>query len=120
MSESVQPSPDSVVNMERRGAPRSDLQSRPLAVIVPDEGGEAVDVLGRNLSATGLMFVCLRAIPVGRRVEIHMIGAQGRKEHVTGRVVRCEPLSGSCHEVAVQFDAPIEPVWFLCGGHLPA
>jgi len=106
---------------ERRGFARSGLNSRPMAVILPDDPDGRLDVFGRNLSSSGVMFICPRVLALGCPVEVHTpIGPEGRLEVVPGKVVRCTPLDGSCCEVAVQFDTSMDPAWFTPVWDLPA
>jgi hypothetical protein len=104
---------------ERRSFARSGLNSRPMAIILPDEPDARLDVFGRNLSACGVMFVCPRVLALDCPIEVHMpVGPEGRLEIVRGKVIRCTPLDGSCCEVAVQFDTSLDvasftPVWEL-------
>ena len=106
---------------ERRVFARSELNSRPMAVILPDDSDGRLDVFGRDLSACGVMFVCPRVLEVGCRVEVHvLIGPDGRLEVIHGKVVRCTPLDGSCCEVAVRFDTSMTAVWFAPVRDLPA
>ena len=106
---------------ERRSFTRSGLNSRPMAVILPDDPDGRLDVFGRNLSSCGVMFVCPRVLALDCPVEVHMpIGPEGRLEVVRGKVVRCTPLDGSCCEVAVQFDTSLDVAWFTPVWDLPA
>ena len=106
---------------ERRVFARSELNSRPMAIVLSDEPEGRLDVFGRNLSSCGVMFVCPRVLEVGCRVEVHvLIGPDGRLEVIRGEVVRCTPLDGSCCEVAVRFDTSMTAAWFAPPCDLPA
>lgn len=106
---------------ERRSFARSGLNSRPMAIILPDEPDARLDVFGRDLSACGVMFVCPRELAANCPIEVHMpVGPEGRLEVVCGKVIRCTPLDDSCCEVAVQFDTSLDAKWFAPVWELPA
>jgi hypothetical protein len=96
-------------SVERRAAPRGDAGSQPLRLVLRGADGNEVDVFARNVSETGLMFICPQALDQGQRVTIHTTGPAESRRVLAGEVVRCDPLSGSFHEIAVRFDQPVNP-----------
>jgi len=106
--------------VERRAARRSDAGSQPLRLVLcgGDDDSE-VDVFARNVSETGLMFICPQALESGQCVGIHTTVPDGSRQVLAGEVVRCDPLSGSFHEIAVRFDQPVNPECLVTWQNLP-
>lgn len=107
--------------VERRAAWRCDAGSQPLRLVLggADDNDNEVDVFARNVSETGLMFICPQALESGQRVSIHTTVPDGSKQVLAGEVVRCDRLSGSFHEIAVRFDQPVNPECLVGWQNLP-
>ena len=120
MNSKTEPQMTFGIEVDRRGSRRQAMSDRPLAVYLSDDDNVQVDVLGRNISMGGLLFISPRPVGSGERVEVHLLGADGFKEIVSARVTRCEVADASSFAVAVKFDRPISPKCFDSGADLPA
>ncbi len=105
--------------VERRAARRSDAGSQPLRLVLGGADDNEVDVFARNVSETGLMFICPQALEPGQSVTIHTTAPDGARRVLAGEVVRCDPLSGSFHEIAIRFDQPVNPECLVGWQNLP-
>jgi hypothetical protein len=107
---------DDVPASERRRAPREIACF--LAYVehdAPEPAGEKEPALIADIAISGaLLLVCGPGFRAGEVVKLELligVEAQGAR-HVTGRVLRIEPLPAErvslwTHQVAVEFDSPI-------------
>ena len=107
------------IEVDRRGSRRQAMSDRPLAVYLSDEDNVEINVLGRNISTSGVLFISSRPVAPGDGVEVHLLGADGFKEIVSAEVTRCEVADASSFAIAVKFDRPINPKCFDLGADLP-
>jgi len=62
-----------------------------------------LNAMARDLSETGIAFVCEQPLPVDAAVTVTLDATRPEARPVTGRIVRCGKLAGPYHDVAVQF-----------------
>jgi hypothetical protein len=91
----------------KREHPRSPYRIGEGIVVEVRAGGAPRDyarVATRDLSASGIGFLHLGALPGGTPVVVHLPGGEIRERAVAGRVVRCFGLTGNLYDVGVAFD----------------
>lgn len=101
--------------------PKAELRrSRRFRYVVPD--GIIVQVSGattsylvrpRNLSETGISFLHGSFLYPGTACSVTLKTIDGEQVLAGGRIVRCRCVRGRVHEVAVQFDSPIDIANFV-------
>jgi CheY-like chemotaxis protein len=85
-------------------------------------GGSVANYLvrPRNLSRRGVGFLHGNFIHVGSRCQVYLLRLDGRRESISGVVVRCSHVQGLVHEVGVRFDNTIDLGEFLADYSHPA
>lgn len=73
-----------------------------------DTGTSTVYVACRNLSAGGIAILHRAFLHSGTSVDVALPKVTGDRAYVTGKVVRCQHLAGTVHEIGIQFEKPIE------------
>ena len=95
---------------DQRGAPRATVGIRARVIVqLKPIGGTPILYLARprNISRNGMAFLHGGYVHNGVDVVIQMKLA-GDTVHLNGQVVRCRYISGTIHEVGVEFDRRIE------------
>ena len=69
----------------------------------------------RNLSQRGVGFLHGNFVHVSSRCQVYLLRLDGRREPISGTVVRCCHIQGLVHEVGVRFDHSIDLGEFLAG-----
>lgn len=98
---------------ERRGATRLKYTR---AVAVHRPGEEDHEAIARDLSTTGIAAVTSIPVRVGEAVEVTLDLRLPTETRCAGTVVRCDPVAGDFHDVAIHFDAPIDPTAYGADG----
>ncbi len=102
--------------MERRRTRRQEY--RPvdgLIVQIVHTDGVVVEhaVVARNVSREGIAFLHSSFLHSGIRCNLSVHTAQGEPRVLQGRVVRCRYVVSNLHEVAVEWDQPMDPKLLL-------
>lgn len=96
----------------KRGAERFPYRVTGCVVHIQQPGAaSAVSyvVPTRNLSATGMSFLHGGFVHTGSTCMVQLITTHGTWEDVKAKVVRCNYIEGTLHEVGVRFDHEIKP-----------
>lgn len=98
------------VTRDDRSDERLAYNTRPALVHMQHPGGSAMTyvVWPRDLSNTGMGFLHGSFCYDNTRLEIMLKKVDGGQVKVPARVVRCQLLKATVHEVGVQFDSPIQ------------
>lgn len=99
----------------RRGFVRWPFRNACIAMTVTHPGGSSAtfNVACRNLSSGGLGVLHSAYVHKGTRCTVELPATDGQTVSVEGAVVRCVHVSGTIHEVGVQFSKPIDPKLFI-------
>jgi len=98
----------------RRRHERYRYRVRGVCVALIRGGEEAMLVVsGRNLSAGGVAFLHAGPIEVGTRCRVRLIDRDGHDQHITGAISHCRCVRAEVHEIGVQFDQTIDPLFFI-------
>lgn len=73
-----------------------------------DTGTSTVYVACRNLSAGGVAILHRAFLHTGTSLDVALPKVNGDRTYVPGKVVRCQHLAGTVHEIGVKFEKPIE------------
>ena len=86
-----------------------------MTVSISNPGGNVVNysVIPRNLSRRGIAFLHGRFIYPESKCNINLPTLDGESMTVTGKIIRCQYLSDTVHEVAALFDSPIDLTLFV-------
>jgi len=97
------------VGRDDRGDQRLAYNGRPALVNMHHPGGSAITyaVWPRDLSNTGMGFLHGSFCYDDTRLEVMLRANNGGQVNVPARVVRCQLLKGTVHEIGIQFDHPI-------------
>lgn len=69
----------------------------------------------RNVSDVGLSFLHDHALAKGTPCRVTLVSRRGNEHPIDGRVTRSVNVLGQVHEVAIQFDTPIDAFGMLEG-----
>lgn len=99
----------------RRRMRRRGMEARKLVVVLIGANNErkTVTAVGRNLSATGIGFLCGGFLHPGGRCVIALRDLGGNAHGVQGTIMRCNHVKGHLHDIGVRFDEPIKPHEFI-------
>jgi CheY-like chemotaxis protein len=93
---------------------RVSYNSTCMTVSIVNPGGNAVkySVIPRNLSRHGVAFFHGRFIYPDCKCNIVLPTLDGESMTMEGRIVRCDHLTGTIHEVAASFNSPVDLTMF--------
>ncbi len=77
-------------------------------VLVQVEGRPAASGIARDLSPSGIAFVSQNVFDRGTRAALTLDLDHTHPRQTTGRIVRCDHVSGPYYDVAMHFDQPLE------------
>lgn len=87
--------------------------SIPMTVVHPGGSNAVVNVACRNLSSGGIAVLHSSYMHKGTQCFVSLPKADGSRMTVEGTVVRCVHVSGTIHELGVQFLKPIDPKQYV-------
>ena len=87
--------------------------SIPLTVVHPGGSNAVMNVACRNLSSGGIAVLHSAYMHKGTRCFVSLPRADGARMTIEGTIVRCSHVSGTIHELGVQFLKPIDPKQFV-------
>ncbi len=91
------------------------MDGRKLVVVVIGANNERKNVVavGRNLSSTGVGFLCGGFLHPGQRCVVAIRELDGKAHGINGKIMRCGHIKGQVHDVGVRFDEAIKPSLFI-------
>ncbi|MCA9293846.1 MAG: response regulator [Phycisphaerales bacterium] len=99
----------------RRRMRRRSMDGRKMVVVLLGANNErkSITAVGRNLSATGVGFLCGGFLHPGIRCVVALRDLQGKAHGVPGSITRCGHVKGHLHDIGVRFDDAIKPHEFI-------
>ena len=99
----------------RRRMRRRAMDGRKLVVAVIGVNGERKNIVavGRNLSATGIGFLCGGFIHTDLRCVVALRSVDGKAHGIGGVIMRCNHIKGNLHDIGVRFDEAIKATDFM-------
>ena len=103
------------IGNSRRRMRRRTMSGQKLVVVVMGTNNvrKSIVAVGRNLSATGLGFMCGGYMHSGQRCVVALRDLQGRSRGLPGTIMRCGHIKGHLHDIGVRFDDAIKPEDFI-------
>lgn len=102
-------------NSDRNWSPRATRHLLPVGTILgievdaPGSGTIAAEVLGRDISSSGVSFLVGVFLYPGSVCTVDLTTLRSERVKVQGVIARCSHVKGRVHDCGVQFKSPIDP-----------
>jgi len=102
------------VGQSQRRSERHHYAGHNVHLDIEGEGGRRSRFLtySRDLSSCGLSVIHGGFVYPGTRCEVTLTTLEQRTETISGRVVRCDYVKGTLHDLGISFDEPVDPARF--------